>query len=278
MGKVEDAEAIATVQAALEMGVTFIDTAQAYRGSEGLIGRALGGGRREKAFLATKVSGNYSRAHIQEAIENSLRALRTDHVDLYQIHGWNPRFPIEESMATMEELRQAGKARFLGVSNFNVAQMEQARAVAPFVSLQPRYNLLDREIEREIAPHCKRERVGILVHSPLAKGLLTGRYRPGHVFPPDDERAGFARFQGEEFAHISAAVERLRAEVAEPRGITLPQLAIAWTLRLPAVSVCLVGAKSPAQIREHLGALGWQLTADELQRIETILTDLKGSD
>jgi aryl-alcohol dehydrogenase-like predicted oxidoreductase len=174
-------------------------------------------------------------------------------------------------MAAMEELRQAGKTRWTGVSNFNVDQMEQARAVAPFISLQPRYNMLDREIEAEIAPYCEREGIGILVHSPLAKGLLTGRYRPGHVFPPDDERSHFPRFQGEQFARITAAVDRLRSEIAAPRGITMVQLAIAWTLRLPAVSVCLVGAKSPAQVEEHLGAAGWQFTKDELQRIEQIL-------
>src|SRR5205823_689897 len=144
------------------------------------------------------------------------------------------RFPIEESMAAMEELRQAGKTRFIGVSNFSVEQMEEARKVAPFVSLQPRYNMLDREIEPEIAPYCERTGVGILVHSPLAKGLLTGRYRPGHVFPADDERSRFPRFQGDAFARICAATDRLQREIAAPRGLTLVQLAVGWTLRLPA--------------------------------------------
>src|SRR5438093_2304125 len=150
MGNVDEATAIATVHAALDAGITLIDTAQAYRGSEALIGRALAGGRREKAFLATKVSRNYTRAGILEAMENSLRALQTDHVDLYQIHGWSAQHPIEESMAAMAELQQDGKTRFIGVSNFNVEQMKAAQAVAPFQSLQPRYNLFDRQIEAEI--------------------------------------------------------------------------------------------------------------------------------
>jgi aryl-alcohol dehydrogenase-like predicted oxidoreductase len=268
MGAVEEATVIATVHAALDHGITFIDTAEAYRGSEALLGKALSGGRREKAFLATKVSGNFTPEHIRQAMENSLRALGTDCVDLYQIHWWEGRVPIEESMAAMEALRQEGKTRYLGVSNFNVPQMQAARAAAPFATLQPRYNLLDREIEAEIAPYCEREGIGILVHSPLAKGLLTGRYRPGHVFPEDDERARFPRFQGETFERITAMVDRLRREVAEPRGLTPVQLAVGWTLRLPAVSVCLVGAKSPEQVREHAGAQGWKLSDAERARID----------
>jgi aryl-alcohol dehydrogenase-like predicted oxidoreductase len=276
MGRVEEQAVIDTVHAAIDQGITFIDTAEAYRGSEALLGKALSGGRREKVFLATKVSGNFTPEHIRAAMENSLRALQTDHVDLYQIHWWEGRVPIEESMAAMEALRQEGKTRYLGVSNFDVPQMEAARATTPFSSLQPRYNLLDREIEAEIAPWCEREGVGILVHSPLAKGALTGRYAPGHVFPADDERSRFPRFQGETLARIAAAANRLCREVAEPRGLTLVQLAVGWTLRLPAVSVCLVGAKSPVQVREHAGAQGWRLSPEELARIDAILADLNG--
>src|SRR5262249_34521954 len=152
--------------------------------------------------------------------------------------------------------------------NFNVAQMQAAQTVAPFQSLQPRYNMFDRQIEAEIAPFCEREGIGILVHSPLAKGLLTGRYRPGHVFPADDERSRFERFQGETFARHLAAGDLLLREVAQPRGLSLVQLAVGWTLRLPAVSTCLVGGKSPEQVREHVGAQGWRLSDDELRRID----------
>jgi aryl-alcohol dehydrogenase-like predicted oxidoreductase len=273
MGTVAESAAIATIHAALDDGITFLDTAEMYRGSEAIVGKALAGGRREKAFLATKVSGNYTPERIRTAMENSLRALQTDHVDLYQIHWWDDRAPIDEGMATMEALRQEGKTRFIGVSNFSVPQMEAARAAAPFSSLQPRYNLVDREIEAEIAPYCEREGIGILVHSPLAKGLLTGRYQPGHTFPSDDERSRFPRFQGEAFRRFLAMDERLRREVAEPRGLSLVQLAVGWTLRLPAVSVCLVGAKSPEQVAEHVGAQGWRLTEEELRRVDAILSE-----
>lgn len=276
MGQMEEQTVIDTVHAAIDHGITFIDTAEAYRGSEALLGKALAGERRERVFLATKVSGNFTPEHIRQAMENSLRALRTDHVDLYQIHWWEGRVPIEESMAAMEALRKEGKTRYLGVSNFDVSQMEAARATAPFASLQPRYNLLDREIEAEIAPWCEREGVGLLVHSPLAKGALTGRYPPGHVFPEDDERAHFPRFQGETFARIAGAAERLRREVAEPRGLSLVQLVVGWTLRLPATSVCLVGAKNPDQVREHVGAQGWRLTDEELARVGAIMATAKG--
>jgi aryl-alcohol dehydrogenase-like predicted oxidoreductase len=271
MGSVDEATVIATIHAALDHGITFIDTAEAYHSSETILGKALSGGRRERAFLATKVSGDYRPERIREAMEKSLRALRTESVDLYQIHWWEDRVPIADSMAVMEALRQEGKTRYIGVSNFNVPQMEAARATASFQSLQPRYNLLDRQIEAEIAPYCEETGIGILCHSPLGKGLLTGRYRPGHVFAPDDERSRNPRFQGETFARVVATTDRLRSEIAEPRGLSLPQLAIGWTLRLPAVSVCLVGAKSPDQVREHVGAQGWRLTDAELSRIDAIL-------
>ena len=155
MGAVDEEAAIATVHAVLDHGITLIDTAQSYRTSEAIIGKALKDGRRAQVFLATKVSHDYSPGAIRRAMENSLRALQTDHVDLYQIHGWSPQYPVDESMEMMEKLRQEGKTRYIGVSNFNVEQMKLAAQTAPFHSLQPRYNLLDREIEAEILPHCE---------------------------------------------------------------------------------------------------------------------------
>ena len=172
----------------LDHGITLIDTAQSYRTSEAIIGKALKDGRRAQVFLATKVSRDYSPDAIRGAMENSLRALQTDHVDLYQIHGWNPQYPVDDSMEMMERLRQEGKTRYIGVSNFNVEQMELAAQTAAFHSLQPRYSLLDREIEAKVLPYCETHGVGILPYSPLAKGLLTGKYTPDHQFPADDER------------------------------------------------------------------------------------------
>jgi aryl-alcohol dehydrogenase-like predicted oxidoreductase len=273
MGTVDEQMAISTIQAAIDHGITLIDTAQAYRTSEEIVGKALKDGRREKVFLATKVSGHYSRQAIRSAIENSLRDLRTDSVDLYQIHGWNPQYPIDESMETMDRLRQEGKTRHIGVSNFDVGQMKTATQTAPFHSLQPRYNMLNRDIEGEIVPYCEAQGIGILAHSPLAKGLLTGKYTPDYQFPEDDERSQNPRFQGEEFRRALAKAEKLKA-IAQGRNLTLVQLAIGWLLRLPAVTCVLVGAKNPAQVAEHAGGAGWQLTDRELREIEGALAEV----
>ena len=273
MGRMEESEAIRTVRGAIDAGVTLVDTAQAYGPSESVVGKALRDGYRERCFLATKVSGDYSPAAVRAAMENSLRALGVDHVDLYQVHSWRgERDPIEATMAALARLQEEGKTRHLGVSNFNAAQMQAAAAVAPFVSSQPRYNMLDREIEAVDLPWCEANGVGNLAHSPLAKGLLTGRYAPGHVFPEDDERTRSPRFQGELFGRYCAVAGRL-GEVAADKGLTLVQMAIAWCLRQPAVSCVLVGAKSPEQVREHLGAAEVSFDAGELARVEAILRD-----
>jgi aryl-alcohol dehydrogenase-like predicted oxidoreductase len=272
MGHVDEQRAIATIRAAIDNGITLIDTAQAYRTSESIIGKALKDGYRARCFLATKVSGNYSRQAILAAMENSLRALDVAEVDLYQIHGWNPQYPIEESMETMAQLQKEGKTRYIGVSNFNANQMRQALQVARFQSNQPRYNMFDRQIEAEDIPFCEREGIGILAHSPLAKGLLGGKYTSDTRFPDDDERSRMLRFQGETFARYLTVANRLKA-VAQDKGISLVQLAIAWQLRLPAITCVLVGAKSPAQVEEHGKAAEVRFSDDELARIEAILAN-----
>ena len=270
MGPVEEQTGIATVRAAIDHGITLVDTAEYYLTSESVLGKALKGGYRQRCFLATKVSFDYSREGIRQAMENSLRALNVDFVDLYQIHGWNPQYPIEESMETMARLQEEGKTRIIGVSNFNAQQMQQALQTARFHSNQPRYNLLYRDIEADDIPFCQREGIGILAHSPLGKGLLTGRYKPGHRFPPEDERSESPRFQGEAFAQALAVAGRL-SEVARDKGISLVQLAIAWLLRLDAITSVLVGAKNPQQVEEQAGAAGVPFDDDELAHIDGIL-------
>ena len=272
MGQVGGQTAIATVRAAIDQGITLLDTAQAYRSSEGTLGQALKEGYRERCFLATKVSGDYSPEAIVAAMDNSLRQLQVEHVDLYQIHGWNPAYSIAASMEAMARLQEQGKTRYIGISNFNAAQMEQALRSVQFHSSQPRYNLIDRQIEAEDIPFCQRQGIGILAHSPLGKGLLTGRYRPGHRFADDDERAQFPRFQGETFARYVALADRLE-EIAAARGLSLVQLSIAWILRLPALTCVLVGAKNPQQLSGHLGAVGVEFSPEELARIDAILED-----
>jgi len=269
MGGVDDKTAVATVHAALDCGITLIDTAQAYRTSEAVLGKALAGGRRERCFLATKASVDYSPAGITSALEASLAALRTDRVDLYQIHSYKPEFPISAAMETLMRLREQGKIRFIGVSNYKTPQLREALQHAPVVGNQVRYSLFDRDIEREDLGFCERSGVGILVHSPLAKGLLTGRYTPGHRFADDDERSRFPRFQGELFARYLAAASRA-AEIAAGRGLSLVQLAIAWCLVPAAVSCVLVGARSPVQVREHVAAAEARLTGEDLSALDRI--------
>jgi len=270
MGHIEEKTAVATIQAAIDNGITTIDTAEFYRNSEMVIGKALMHGYRTRCFLATKVSYDFSRKGIETALHNSLQALGTDYVDLYQIHSWNPAYPIEESIEAMERLSAQGKTRYIGVSNFNKGQMRIALRAAGFDSNQLRYNMFDRGIETEVMPFCEEKSIGILAHSPLAKGILTGKYGRDHIFAPDDERSGFPRFQREHFAKYCAITERLK-QVAEQKGVTLIQLSIAWILRKKTVSCVLVGAKSPKQVEEHLGSLDMHFSEGEFGNIDGIL-------
>jgi aryl-alcohol dehydrogenase-like predicted oxidoreductase len=272
MGLVEENQAVSTIRAAIDSGITLIDTAQAYRTSEGTIGKALKHGYRQRCFLATKVSGDYSPAGIRAALDNSLHQLGVDSVDLYQLHSWKSEYPIEASMEAMARLQEEGKTRYLGVSNFSAAHMRQALQTVPFHANQIRYNLLDRHIEAEDIPFCQEHHIGILAHSPLAKGLLTGRYQPGHRFPQEDERSRFPRFQGETFARYLQVAHRL-SQMAQDKGLSLVQLAIAWLLRLQAITCVLVGAKSARQVGEHLGGVGVTFSGEELARLDAILQE-----
>ena len=270
MGTVDEATAIRAVHAALDRGITLIDTAQGYRSSETILGKALQGGHRDRCFLATKKSGDYEPNAITAAMEDSLRAMRVDHVDLYQIHFWHTDEPMAAAMETMSRLQEAGKTRFIGVSNFGVGQMQEAMETAPIQTNQLQYNLFDREIEAGEIAFCEQNGIGILAHSVLAKGLLGGKYEPDHVFDASDERFGFPRFQGERFARYLAAAERLK-EIAGDKGLTLVQLATAWVLRSPVVCCALMGAKTPEQVEELLAALDVAFTKDELAHIDACI-------
>ncbi len=274
-GAVDDDETVAAVRRSIELGSTFVDTAEVYGNghSEELIGRALQG-RRDTVFLATKVGGfDLSRAHIMEAIDNSLRRLQTDYVDLYQLHWPDDKTPVEESMAAMDDLVKAGKVRYVGVSNFDVPLLERCLSVRHVDSLQPVYSMLDRGIERDILPFCREHGIGTVVYSPMAKGLLTGKYTPDATFPAGDVRADDPLFQGERFHRNLELVERLRG-IAQAHGVTVAQVALNWTLQHPAVTVAIAGAKRPAQVEENVGGQGWQFSADELRRIQGWLDDL----
>lgn len=270
MGRITEQEAIAVIRAAIDCGVTLIDTAEGYFSSEARIGKALKDGYRKQCFLATKVSGNYTRNNIRRAIADSLRALQVDYVDLYQIHSWDPACDIEEAIEAMAELQVEGKTRFIGVSNYNARQIERALRAARVQSSQPVYNLFEREIEREDLPFCEREGIGVLAHSPLAKGLLSGKYGARHRFSSNDERSYNSLVQGDWLKRYLAAADGLK-EIAHAKGLTLAQLAISWPLAKPSVTSVLFGAKSVAQVEENARAAEVRFNDKELSLIEKIL-------
>lgn len=268
MGQLPDQQIIDTVHAALDCGVNFIDTAEGYRTSESVLGKALAG-KREKVILATKLSGDHSLQHMNEAIENSLRALRTDYIDLYQLHAPKPEYPIEQTMGGLLRLKEEGKIRYIGVSNFSAEQHAEALQFGHIDSSQPMYSMLVRTAEEAVLPFCEENGIGVVVHSPLAKGLLTGKYSPDHKFPDGDERSWMAGFQGERFAASLHVAEGLK-NWASSHGHSLFELAIAWTLANTAVTSCIVGAKTPEQATQNAAAADWMLTQGDLQEIDHI--------
>jgi len=276
MGEIPDEQAVATIHASIEAGANFIDTAEGYRTSEGVLGKALNtfAGSRDDVFLATKLTGDHSQDHMTTAIENSLRSIGTDYIDLYQLHGPRPETPIEETMGNLERLRDQGKIRFIGVSNFSGDQHREVAKFGTIHSSQPRYNMLYRQPEEDILPACLELGIGVIPHSPLAKAMLTGKYRPGHVFPPDDERLNKPEFRDEVFVPAMRVVEKL-LEWAQDHGREGAQLAIAWTLAHPAVTSCIVGAKTPEQAVYNAEAGDWKLSESDMSEIAAILGDFQ---
>jgi aryl-alcohol dehydrogenase-like predicted oxidoreductase len=270
LGEVDEQTSIKTVRKAIDNGMYLIDTAEGYQESEERIGKALSDGYRQKAFLATKVSKEFHADGIRKAMENSLRAMKTDYVDLYQVHRYAAEYPLQETMDTMRKLQEEGKARYIGVSNFRVEQLDAARQMCPIQSNQVNYNMFLRSIEQEMVPYCETRGIGLMVHSTLAKGLLTGKYAPGHEFAADDERSGFSQYTGKERDQYLRAAADLKF-VAKARGVSLIQLAIAWALRLPGVATTLVGAKSPKQLKEPTAAGELNLSDSELRKLNEIL-------
>ena len=273
MGAITDSQAIATIHASLDAGVNFIDTAESYRTSESVVGKALKG-RRGNVILATKLSGDHSREHMSAAVENSLRSLGTDYIDLYQLHSPRPESPIEETMGNLLKLRDQGKIRYIGVSNFSGEQHSEAAQFGPIHSSQPRYNMFYREAEKSVLEVCLEQEIGVIPHSPLAKGILTGKYRPGHVFPKDDERVNKQEFENRQFNIAFPIVERLIKWAAD-QGLSMNQLAIAWTLAHPAVTSCIVGAKKPEQALHNASASEWRLSSRDMTEISEIIGDFE---
>ena len=272
-GAVEEERAIATMQAAIDAGLTFIDTAEGYKNAEAIIGKSIQG-RRDELFIATKVSGHdHSTGHINQAIEQSLTKMGTDHVDLYQLHTTTDR-PVQDTMEDLLRLRDAGKIRYIGISNFSPEQIAEIAAAGPVHSGQPRYNMLFREVEDAILPAYFENGVGVMAHSVLAKGMLGGRYKPGDRFISEDERAGWPHFKGDMFKQIHAVTEKLKAWAMD-HGRDLPQLAIAWPLHHPSVYTSIVGARRPEDVVGCAKAGDWTLSVQDLVEIEAIQGDFR---
>jgi aryl-alcohol dehydrogenase-like predicted oxidoreductase len=287
--QVEKREAVACVRAALEEGITTFDTADVYAGTraEEVLGEALEGQRREGLELCTKVywptgpgknDRGLSRKHVAEAIHGSLRRLRTDHVDLYQAHRYDVETPLEETMTAFADLVRQGKVLYLGVSEWTAEQIGRAAALArelkvPLVSNQPQYSMLWRVIEAEVVPACEREGMGQIVWSPMAQGVLTGKYLPGRPPPPGSratDEAG-AQFISAFLADdVLTRVQQL-VPIAREAGLSMAQLAVAWVLQNPNVSAAIVGASRPEQLRDSTRAAGVKLDAEVLTRIDQAL-------
>ena len=289
-GPVEDERAIACIRRALDLGVNFIDTANVYRRGEAekVVGRALRDVPRDEIVLATKVyfpmgegpnDSGLSRKHIIEQCHASLRRLGTDYIDLYQCHRADPGTPLDETLRALDDLVSQGKVLYVGVSEWSAELIEEARALArdlhldPIVSNQPQYSMLHRDIETHVLPVSKQLGLGQVVWSPIAQGVLSGKYRPGD-HPPEGTRAADpeagAFMESWMDDRVLAAVQNLRP-IAEELGVTMAQMAIAWVLRDPGVASAIVGASRPEQVEENVAASGVELGAEALERIDAVL-------
>ncbi len=284
-GGAENKESLAAIRRSIELGITLFDTAPIYGHTlaERLLGQAIAeSGQRERLFLATKtglcwnedrtkVWRDSSRTNILREIDESLVRLGTEYIDLYQVHWPDSTTPFEETMSTLLQLQEQGKIRYIGVSNFTVEQMEQCQKTAPLDTLQPPYNLFEREIEAQVLPYCREHRIGVLAYSPLCRGLLTGKYSGTERFSTGDVRALDPKFQPENIHRYLSCVRNLTT-IAKRYGKTMTQLAIRWCLDQPGVTVALCGTRTVAQIEETVLASDWTISSADLSAIDAILS------
>lgn len=280
MGPQNETDSIPAIHAALDHGLNWIDTAALYGlgHSEEVVARAIQN-RIPKPYIFTKcertwdgggnVGANLKAASIRRECEDSLKRLRVEAIDLYQIHWPEPDKDIEEGWTELARLKQQGKVRYIGVSNFSVPQMKRAQAIAPITSLQPPYAVVRREIEHDILPFCQKQNIGVIVYSPMYAGLLTGAMTRERVsnFLPEDWRRNLPGFQEPALSRNLRMVEHLR-EVGRRHGRSPGEVAIAWTLNHPAVTGAIVGFRSPRQVEGIVGAASFRLTSNEIAEIE----------
>ena len=286
-GPQDDEEAVGAIRRAVELGMNWVDTAAVYGlgHSEELVAQALKGiPESERPYVFTKCSlvwDDNGEVHnvlekdsVKRECEESLQRLQTDVIDLYQIHWPNPDEDIEEGWEAMAELKDEGKVRHIGVSNFDLSQMERIGEIAPIETLQPPYNMLNRGVEEEILPYCRENDIGVIAYSPMRSGLLTGKMTPERVanLPSDDWRRNADDFQEPRLPRNLELVGLLK-EIGAEHGRSPGEVAIAWTLRHPAVTAAIVGGRRPDQVDGIIGAAELRLSEDELDRIETFLTE-----
>jgi aryl-alcohol dehydrogenase-like predicted oxidoreductase len=279
-----DQDSLATIRACFELGINHLDTAYCYGWdgeSEKLIGRAVSG-RRDDVVIATKGGLHWgpdgkqahdaSPATLRRQCEESLRRLGTDHVELLYLHAPDEHVPVGESAGALQRLLEEGKTRSVGASNLNVQQLEEFAAACPMAAYQPPYNMLQRQIEADTLPWCRRHGVAVLVYWPFMKGLLAGKLGRDHVFAESDSRRKYPMFQGHEWLKNHDLIDTLR-EIAQAAGHTVAELVINWTIHQAGITAALCGAKRPQQIRETAGGSGWRLSDEQLQQIDRALAD-----
>jgi len=298
-GGTDDADAVAGIRRAVDLGMTTIDTAPVYGfgHSESVVGQAIRG-RRDRVQVLTKFGLRWDlakgaeyfqtedpdghplkvykyggRDSIIDECEQSLKRLGIDAIDLYQHHWPDPSTPVEETMAACERLLKDGKIRAIGVSNYTPEMMETARQAAPLASNQPPFSMLRRDIQDDVLPWCRRHNVGVLVYSPLQGGILTGKVTLDRTFPPTDKRSHDPLYAPENRRRVLEFLEGLRP-IAQAHDATLTQVVINWTIHQPGVTSALVGVRNPKQAEENAGAAAFRLTGDETRRIDRLLGEL----
>jgi len=282
--EVNDSDSLDTIQACADLGINFIDTAYCYGPhgeSESLLRVALAHSR-DQYVIATKCGIHYNAEgkqtqdarpkQIHRECDESLRRLGTDRIDLYYLHSPDPAVPVAESAGAIRELIDAGKARYAGVSNCQLEQIEQFHAVCPLTAVQLPYNMLQREIEQRTVPWCQEHHVAVIVYWALMKGLLAGKLKQVSDLAPNDNRRGFPMYQGEEWERNQMFVDRLR-EIAADCSQSVAAVVINWTIHQPGITAALCGAKRRWQLAESATAMTWQLTESQLQQIDAAIDD-----
>jgi aryl-alcohol dehydrogenase-like predicted oxidoreductase len=299
-GGTERREAVNAIRSAYENGVTSIDTAPVYgQGlSEEIVGEAIQGFSRDKVQILTKYGLQWEaqqgefyfkskdnrgreidiykyagRDQVIKECETSLRLLGTDYIDLYQIHWADPTTPIDETMEAVQRLIQDGKVRYAGVCNYSADQMQEAEKTVPLVSNQVPYSMVNRKIEEELVPYCIANKKSILAYSPMERGLLTGKIKPGHQFAEGDHRAGVRAYQPENINQVNSFLNNIKP-LAEERGVSLGQLVLRWTIDKPGITIALAGARNAEQAIQNARAADIKLAADDMAFINARLEEL----